>query len=285
MTYDNLEYTVEESELRAEIALDRPEKRNALSTPLLRELEDALRDAEANDEVRAVVLTGNGPAFSAGYDMDESGDSDSVGEATAGDEGGPVPSVDDLLDRMEVITSHLHTIWTLNKPVIAAVHGYCLAGGSDLALICDLVIAADDVRFGYPGQRMAGHPPTLTYPFFMDIHHAKELLYTGKVIDAERAESMGLFNRVVPRDELLSTAREEVAAIAKVPGGGVRIQKHSLNAVVEQQGFRSTLKNSEFLDPLAHLTDVSRQYYELDDMADRLEWMNETDKSMRETKD
>lgn len=285
MTYEHLEYTVGESELRAEIALDRPEKRNALSTPLLQELEDALRDAEANDDVRAVVLKGNGPAFSAGYDMDESGDSDSVGEPTAGDDGGPVPSVDDLLDRMEVITSHLYTIWTLNKPVIAAVHGYCLAGGSDLALVCDIVIAADDVRFGYPGQRMAGHPPTLTYPFFMDIHHAKELLYTGKIIGAERAEGMGLFNRVVPRDELLSTAREEVASIAKVPGGGVRIQKHSLNAVVEQQGFRATLKNSEFLDPLAHLTEVSREYYELDNMDDRLEWMNETDKSMRETRD
>jgi len=308
MTYDHIEYTVEEDELRAVIALDRPEKRNALSSPLLAELEDALEDAEENDAVRAVILRGNGPAFSAGYDMGESGDSDSVGDGSdsagndpdsvgdgsdsggygsgeSGDDEDPVPSVDDLLDRMETITSHLYTIWQLNKPVIAAVHGYCLAGASDLALVCDIVIAAEDVKFGYPGQRMAGHPPTLTYPFFMDVHHAKELLYTGKIIDGERAREMGLFNRVVPRDELLETAHDEVDAIAKVPSGGVRIQKHSLNSVVEQQGFRATLKNSEFLDPLAHLTDVSRQYYEMEDMEQRLQWMNETDKAMRDTVD
>lgn len=273
MTYDHIEYVEEEDDLRAVISLDRPEKRNALSTPLLRELDDALTRVEENDSIRAVIITGNGSAFSAGYDMTES----SGGE-------GP-PSVDDLLDRMETITSHLYTIWNLNKPVIAAVNGYCLAGGSDLALMCDIVIGAEDVKFGYPGQRMAGHPPTLTYPFFMSIHHAKELLYTGKIIDGERAREMGIFNRIVPNEELMAEAYREIEEIAKVPGGGVRIQKHSLNSVLEQQGFRGTLKNSEFLDPLAHLTDVSKEYYDLESMGEKIEWMNERDKAMRDTLD
>jgi enoyl-CoA hydratase/carnithine racemase len=293
MGFDTVEYDLEEDELRATITLDRPEKMNALSTPLMRELREALSRAEDNDRVRAVVLTGRGDAFSAGFDLSESEDSESVYEAA--DESDPddaaaedpVPSADELLDRMEEIAKHVRAVWELNKPVIAAVNGHCLAGGSDLAMVCDIVIASEDATFGYPGQRIAGHPPSLTYPFFMGLHEAKELLLTGKVVDADRADEMGVFNRVVPADDLLNEAYDEVDAIKKVPGNGVRIQKHSLNAVAEQAGFSSTLKMSEFLDPLAHMMDASKEYYRLGDVDwdERMEWLNETDKTMRDVLD
>jgi enoyl-CoA hydratase/carnithine racemase len=287
MPYDTIEYVPEEEEMRATIRLDRPDAMNALSVDLLEELNDALLKAEANNEIRAIVITGNGDAFSAGYDLQAEDDASTTG----GSKEDPIPSADDLLDAMESLSTHIKTIWGLNKPVIAAVNGHCLAGGSDLAMITDIVIASEDATFGYPGQRVSGHPPALTYPFFMGIHQAKELLMTGKTIDADRALQMGIFNRVVPNDELLDEAYAEVDAIKKVPGNGVRLQKHSINSVVEQQGFSGTLKNSEFLDTLAHMMDVGQEYYrfvnedDYDGMGDTLQWMNERDKSMREVKD
>lgn len=288
MSYDTIDYKVEEDELRATITLDRPDKMNAISTPLMQELRDALANAEENDRVRAIVITGRGKAFSAGFDLSESEDADSMEEVThEEEEKDVVPSADDLVDRMEEITKHVFAIWNLNKPVIGAVNGHCLAGGSDLAMVCDIVIASEEATFGYPGQRMAGHPPTLTYPFFMGLHEAKELLLTGKTIDADRAQQMGIFNRVVPADELMDIAYEEVDAIKKVPGNGVRLQKHSLNAVAEQNGFTSTVKMSQFLDPMGHLMDIGKDYYKLGDIEweKRLEWMNEKDKTMREVLD
>lgn len=287
MSYDTIEYVLDENEMRATVRLDRPEKLNALSAQLIEELDDALRKAESNDEIRAIVITGNGDAFSAGYDLQAEDDESTTG----GDKDDPIPSADDLLDAMEALSTHIETIWGLNKPVIAAVNGHCLAGGSDLAMIADIVIASEDATFGYPGQRVSGHPPALTYPFFMGIHQAKELLMTGKTIDADRALQMGIFNRVVPNDELLEEAYAEVDEIKKVPGNGVRLQKHSINSVVEQQGFHGTLKNSEFLDTLAHMMDVGKEYYrfvnqdDYEGMGDTLQWMNERDKSMREVKD
>jgi len=274
--YEDIEYEVEESELRATVRFDRPEKMNALSERLLEELCDALERAEANEDVRAVVLTGNGEAFSTGYDL----------STENADDVDPVPSADDLLESMESTTGHLKTIWDLYKPVVVAVNGHCLAGGSDLAMASDVVIASDKATFGYPGQRMAGHPPALTYPFFMGFHQAKELLYTGKTVDADRAMELGVFNRVVPHEDLLDEAYAEVDAIKKVPGTGIRVQKQTLNAVAEQQGFRSTLLTSEHANALAHLTDLGSAYYEAamesDDLSSSLTWMNERDKRMRD---
>lgn len=287
MSYETIQYHHEPDERRATIRLDRPNAMNAISVPLIDELCDALEQAEATDDIRAIVITGNGDAFSAGYDLADEDDA----ATTGGNKEDPVPAADDLLDAMEKLSTHITTIWELNKPVIAAVNGHCLAGGSDLAMIADIVIASEEATFGYPGQRVAGHPPALTYPFFMGIHQAKELLLTGKTVDAQRALQMGVFNRVVPHDDLLDEAYTEVDEIKKVPGNGTRIQKHSINSVVEQQGFRGTLKNSEFLDTLAHMMDVSKEYYrfvnqdDYEGMSDSLEWMNERDKGMREIDD
>lgn len=285
MAYETLEYEEDEGEMVTTIRFDRPEKKNALSTQLLNELEAALEESADNDRIRAIVLTGNGDAWSAGVDlMDES-------RSGAGDEDDEdvVPSADEIVDSAEEFRGVVETIWNLNKPVIAAVNGYCLAGATDVAMICDIVIAAEEAEFGYPGHRVAGHSPTMTFPFFMGIHQAKELLLTGKVVDAEHAERLGVYNRVVPQEDLMDEVYAEVDEIKKVPGNGVRIQKHSLNAVAENMGMGNIFRMSPYLNALAHVTDLGKEYYQVsadaDHLSDKLEWMNEVDKGMRTVRD
>ena len=272
---DVIKYDVRPDDAVARITLNRPEKMNALSDALITELRDAIERAEADDDVRVIVLTGAGDsAFSAGYDIEPSGDDED-----------PVPTVDSLLDTFEDATVHVHAIWDCNKPVIAAVDGYCLAGGSDIAMACDMVVASEGSEFGYPGLRMAGVPPTLIYPFVMNLHEAKEMLFSGKVVDAERAKEIGMVNRVVPSDELLDTVMDEVNEIRKMPGNNVRILKHIVNGVAEMQGAKPMLKYSELFDTLGHHTEYGKEYYriaESEGIDAALEYMNEQNKGMRD---
>lgn len=276
--YETVEYTFEPDTATALVTLDRPEKLNALSETLIDELTDALDHAEADDAVRAVILRGAGGNFSAGYDMTG---------AEAGGEGSddPVPSVDDLLDSFEDET-HFYAVWECNTPVVGVVEGHCLAGGSDLAMACDVVLAGEDASFGYPGLRMGGVPPTLVHPFVMNLHEAKELLLSGKTVDAERASELGMVNRVVA--DPLSAAREEVAELRKMPGNNVRILKHVLNGVAEMQGAKPIFKFSEMFDSLGHHTEHGKRYYEIaatEGFEAALEYMNEADKGMRGDRD
>lgn len=286
MSYDTIQYEEDRDDMRVTITLDRPSSMNAISSLMVKELTDALARVEVIDDVRAVIITGAGDAFSAGYDLTDRNDT-----VTTGGTDDPVPSADDLLDAVGDLVAHLEAIWRLGKPVVAAVDGHCLAGGSDVALVCDIAIASEEATFGYPGQRLAGHPPALTYPYFMAPHHAKELLLTGKMVSAERACKMGAFNRVVPTEDLMEEVNAEVDAIKKVPGNGTRIQKHSINAVIDRQGFSTSLRDGQFLNVLAHLTEIGKEYYRYHDSTEHeglestLEWMNERDKGMRDVRD
>jgi enoyl-CoA hydratase len=272
---DPVKYEVREDDAIALLTLNRPEKMNALSGELITELRDGIERAEADDSVRVIVLTGAGDAaFSAGYDI-----------SPEGDDGEAVPTVDSLLDNFEDSTVHVHAIWDCNKPVIAAVDGYCLAGGSDIAMACDMVIASEDSEFGYPGLRMAGVPPTLIYPFVMNLHEAKEMLFSGKVVDAERAKDLGMINRVVPGEDLFDIVLEEVDEIRKMPGNNVRMLKHIVNGVAEMQGVKPMFKYSEMFDTLGHHTEYGKEYYriaESEGIEAALEYMNEQNKGMED---
>lgn len=261
-----------EREGRATIVrLDRPEKRNALSMALIEELSETLTDLERDPEVRAVILTGAGSVFSSGYDLSEP-----IGDADG------VPTAEDWIQQLGNQPTHIYTIYELDIPVIAAVNGPALAGGSDLALVCDLTIASDRATFGYPAVRMGGLTATLTYPFVMgSIKHARELLYSGKTVDATEAERFGMVNRTVPHDRLLDESIAEVEEIAKVPREVVTLSKHMLNGVMEQQGFRPSVKQSEFIAALAHLTSAGKKFHRLADeegLGHAFEWMYEADK-------
>ncbi len=273
--YETIEYDRDRLDATVVLRLDRPEKLNPLSDQLIGELTDAIERAEDDDEIRVIVLTGNGKAFSAGYDI-------GAEDVTSGEEA--VPSIDELLDNFDASTDHVHAVWECDKPVVAAVHGYCLAGGSDLAMASDIVLAAEGTQLGYPGLRMAGVPPTLIYPFVMNLHEAKELLLSGKTVDAERAADMGMVNRVVPEDDLMDEVAAEVAEIRKMPGNNVRILKHVVNGVAEMQGAKPMFKFSEMFDSLGHHTEHGKKYYRIaaeEGFEAALEYMNEVDKGMR----
>lgn len=160
-------------------------------------------------------------------------------------------------------------------PVIAAVNGAALAGGSDLALTCDITIGSDRATFGYPGVRMGGLPLSLVHPFVIGIKHARELLYTGKTIDAEEAERIDTVNRTVPHDGLMDEALSAVEEIKKTPGATVQIAKHMLNDVVEGQGYRPAVRNS------GYQTAPGRKFFEIraeDGVEAAIRWMNETER-------
>ena len=260
--YDCLDYAVEEA--AAWVELDRPGTLNALNPALLAELEDAIGRAEAADGVRAVVLSGAGRAFSAGYDI-------GAGEAE--------PTLDErVLDQR----THLEAIFSSRLPVLAAVDGPALAGGCNLAICCDLTFATEGSTFGYPDMHFGEPPPKFLLPFVVDsLKDARELLYTGKTVDAEEAERMGMVNRVVPEGGLEATVETELAEIRKTPSTAVAVAKAMVNDVQEAQGYRRYGRIEEYVGTMTMETGTARRFREIRDeegLDAALEWMHGTDK-------
>ncbi|MCH8283345.1 MAG: enoyl-CoA hydratase/isomerase family protein [Chloroflexi bacterium] len=159
------------------ITLNRPEKRNALSPLVLDELIEAALESEQDADVGCIVIRGAGPAFCSGFDI------------TPGSRppGGAGPIRADI-NRMGHITTRMGQLWALTKPVIAQVHGYCVAGGTDLAMHCDMIIAAEDAMIGFPPVRAQGCPPTHMWTYLVGPQWAKRMLLTGDFIDGKTAE-------------------------------------------------------------------------------------------------
>lgn len=205
------------------ITLDRPDKLNALSYAVVDQLDAAIARAAADDAVRVVVVTGAGRAFSAGYDLAQ--------EAEGGE-----PTVSEwhaLLARDVEVTMRL---WALEKPTIAAVRGWCLAGGMELAMACDLLVCTEDARFGEPEIRYGSGPVTLLMPFVLGERRTRELLLTGDTIDAQTAVAWGVANRVVAGDALERSVEELVARIAPTPLEVLRLTKRALNRAQRAMG-------------------------------------------------
>lgn len=269
--YEHIRYDV--SERVAVLTLDRPEERNAMSLDLIDEMVEALRSAEASDEVRTVIITGSGSSFSAGWDLDETGGTDRSQE---------VPTVDSWLERFEESTRHVETIFDLDIPVIAAVNGWAIAGGLNLAAYCDITIASEDATFSAQAIRMGGYSPAPILPFIATSQkRVRELWFTGKRFDAEEAERIGIVNHTVPDDELMDRAHRTAEMIKKVPGYAVAIQKRMLNGMLEDQGYSSAKRAGGYLDALAHSTDQGKEFFRRrkeDGVKAAVAWMNETDK-------
>jgi enoyl-CoA hydratase/carnithine racemase len=208
------------------ITLDRPDKLNALDGSIVESLETLLRKAAEDDEAKVVVLTGAGRAFSAGYDI---GSESKLEGADAWHE---------VLARDVDLALQL---WSFPKPTIAAVRGWCLGGACELAMACDLVVAARDARFGEPEIRFGSGPVALLMPFVLGQKKTNELLFTGDAIDAEEAYRVGLVNRVVEPDELESAVSELVRKIAPTPLPVLRLTKLALTRAYEAMGLRAAV--------------------------------------------
>ena len=200
----------------AKITLNRPIVLNAINRNVTRLLDAALDRAESDDDVRAVILTGAGRAFSAGGDLWSS----------------LYPDDDPAPDSLDVQMR----IWSFPKPVIAAVRGHAVGQGCELAGVCDFTIASENARLGEIQIRHGFGVPVLITPFLTTQKQAKEVLLLGEVIAADDALRMGLVNRVVPDDQLEGSAAEMASKLAALPPTVVRMNKRLVNLVYEQMG-------------------------------------------------
>ena len=250
--FDTIEYQVDEAV--ATITLNRPDVANAQDTQLIDELDAAFDLAEADDEVRVVVMAANGRHFSAGHDL----------KALVGD---VEPDKWRLMrDTPEGKFLHEKTMYfdrclrirDFPKPTIAAVHGKCIAAGVMLAAMCDLIVASDDASFQNPVLRMTGAAvEILIEPWEMPPRKAKEFLLTAQTISATDAERLGMVNRVVPRDDLAATVKEMAEAIALVPPATAAVVKRSINKTLELMGQKDSWDYHFMAHHWMHNTDTA----------------------------
>lgn len=218
------------------LMLNRPKALNALNEELMGALDAALDEAAGDESVRVLILRGAGRAFCAGYDLNE----DASGEQMDAREWHRVLKHDN--DRMLRILDH-------PKPVIASVHSYCLAGGTDLMLACDLAVAADDAFFGYVDVRFGSGVVSMFLPWVIGVRAAKELLFTGEDrVSASEAFRLGLVNRVVPREELDAATLALAEEIAKNEPFVIRSTKRAVNRAWDVAGFRAAMEANVGID-------------------------------------
>lgn len=222
------------TEYRGEVAwltINRPKKLNALSVEVMQELSQALTAAEEDSAIKVVVLKGGDNAFSVGYDIAQEVE---MGVSTA--EQWHAGLTNNIGLSMQV--------WRLKKPVIAAVSGWALAGGCELAMACDLIVASDDAQFGEPEIRFGSGPVTLLMPFLLGQKATNELLYTGDIIDAARAETLGMVNRVVNKADLEQTVDLLARKIALTPLSILRFTKRTITRAYDAMGLTSAVESN-----------------------------------------
>ena len=202
--YENIRYEVESG--RARITLNRPKKLNSISYEALKELEHAVWEADDDSAVHCIILRGEGRAFCTGYDMTDLSGRRNSKDPTHRNGG----SHDDDVWLLERNNRCIRSIWEAHKPVIAQIHGYCLAGGTDLAMGCDMLIAADDAKIGFPAARSMGALPNNLWMYHSGPQWAKRLQLTGDSISGKDAATIGLVLKSVPADQL----EDEVEGLA-----------------------------------------------------------------------
>ncbi|TDJ43342.1 MAG: enoyl-CoA hydratase/isomerase family protein [Gammaproteobacteria bacterium] len=246
MDFKTIEYATDG--LLAILTLNRPDKLNAINGQMVADLNAALDAAEADEHVRVILLNGNGRAFSAGFDLD--------GGADAGDH---IALRKELREDFDIIMR----FWDSPKITIAAVHGYCLGSAMEMAVACDLTIAAEGCRFGAPEVKFGSGIIALVLPWFIGPKRAKELLLTGiDDLSAETAGDYGLVNRVVPGAELMECARSLANDIARNDSLAVRLTKQAINRGYDIAGMRQALLQALEIDTIVEgtETDESRQF-------------------------
>lgn len=231
------------------LTLNRPKKRNALSNPLRGELFDALHRADADRDVRVVVLRGAGSSFSSGYDLSSDNQKDLPYPSTMGDGFWPRHVVDGAF-----------RIWDLAKPVIAQVHGYCLAGGSELMASCDLAYVAETAQIGYPPVRLMSPPDNQFHPWLAGMRDAMELMLTGDAVDGPEACRMRLANRWFPDEALEDEVLAIAERVAKIPTDLQQLNKRSVHRAMEIMGVRAAIRAGTEIQTLGFHQKSARAY-------------------------
>jgi enoyl-CoA hydratase len=213
------------------VTLNRPEKRNALNHALRGGILNSLREADADPEVRVMIVRGAGKCFSAGYELGRGNDGLEMPYYTPGGDG----------QWPRHVTEGWMSIWDLQKPVIAQVHGYCLAGGSELATGCDLVYVAEDAKIGYPAVRF-GVPDMHFHAWLIGMRAAMEMMLTGDSISGTEAVELGWANRAFPAEQLDAEVLKVAERITLVPPDMVQLNKRVVHRGMETMGLRTAIR-------------------------------------------
>ena len=243
MSFEHIVY--EQQGRVATIMLNRPDRLNAIASGMPREIARAIDMANEDDGVHVIVLTGAGRAFCAGYDLKD------FAEAPAGNRGTGVlagdprpwdPPWDPMVDfnMMFANTKDFMSLWRSHKPTIAKVRGFAVAGGSDIALCCDMVVMADDAKIGYPPARVWGCPTTAMWVYRLGPERAKRMLFTGDLVSGAEAAEMGLILEAVPEAQLDARVEALAARMAGVPRNQLMMQKLLVNQAYENMGLQTT---------------------------------------------
>jgi len=222
------------------ILLNRPDKRNALCNPLREELFSSLEEADLDPEVKVIILSGNGSCFCAGYDLTYNNKEDMPYHSSKNDGFWPRHVVEGAFK-----------IWDLATPVIAQVHGYCLAGGTELAASCDLVYVANDAQIGYPVVRSMSPPDNQIFPWLMGMRDAMEMMLTGESIDGETAVKQGFANRAFDVNSLDEEVIKVAEKVSKVPADLQAINKRAVHRQMEAMGMRAGIRAGTEMQALA----------------------------------
>ena len=256
--YQHILFEVERG--RARITLNRPEKRNALSYALLTELADALWDADDDKRVHSVILRGAGPAFCAGYDITPGRNEPGSDSPRRGGSIYENSTIDDDIWRLERSQRLRMALFDMHKPVVAQVQGFCIAGGTDIALLSDIVIAAEDAVFGFPPARDLGSLPNQMWLYHCGPQWAKRLLMTGDTITGREAALIGLVMKSVPPDLLEAEVEGLADRFALIDPDLLASNKRIVNLGLELMGARTLQRLAAENDGRAHLAPGTQRF-------------------------
>ena len=232
------------------ITLNRPESRNALNNVLRGELYGQLEANDNNPAVKVTIIRGAGKAFCAGYDLKANNGKHQPFHTAPGDGNWARHVVDGFF-----------RVWDLAKPVIAQVHGYCLAGGTELATSCDLVYVAEDAQIGYPVVRSMSPPDNQFFPHLLGLRNAMEMMLTGDALTGVEAAEQGFANRAFKIDELEANVLNIAARIAKVPTDLQQMNKRAVHRQMELMGVRAAIRSGTEVQALAFHTESTQAHF------------------------
>lgn len=233
------------------ITLNRPEKRNAISTALRSALLDQLRAHDSDPDVRVTIVRGAGPCFSSGYDL-----------SSPLMDGSPFYSAPGDGQWARQANDTWFSVWDLAKPVIAQIHGYAIAGATELASACDLVYVADDAQISYPIVRVASPPDWQYHTVLLGLRRAMELILTGDAIDGFEAARIGFANRSFPAERLEEEVLKVAVRVAGVPSDLAQINKRSIHRAFDVWGARAAIRAGTELQALAGHTETAARFRE-----------------------
>ena len=231
----------------ARITLNRPEVMNAINEELALELDKSVKETDADPGIHVTILSGPGSAFCAGYDLGEFAQSEGPNKYIQKMPWDPVTDYRFMWEN----TQYFMSLWRAMKPVLCKIHGYAVAGGSDIALCADMIFMAEDAEIGYMPARVWGSPTTAMWVYRLGAEKAKRMLFTGDKISGREAEDIGLILKAVPAEVLDDKVEQMAHRLTSVPINQLAMQKMVINQAIEQMGLMQTQRLATFFDGIS----------------------------------